>query len=277
MSSNRSVSDRHFPPGACPAVEEVRYARRWFTLIEPFDAPAPAGLLRIRFGFTLIELLVVIAIIAILASMLLPALQGAQETSRKVVCANNMKQIALCDEFYQDDWQETIAPMYMSTGGTIEEKLAPYVGGMLAPTIAPDVFYCPTMVNLGQPPDDGYPRSGGGGYKGWSGYMFGYLVNGSVHGFYTTGITRPLVRRGEVRRPSLCMSMADLKPVRVDGSGAPSAGFYDASYFTPAGNWGFGMLHNGNCNFLFVDAHVDSFRTGPLPITSLPSQTEPWY
>ena len=79
-------------------------------------------------AFTLIELLVVIAIIAILAAMLLPALQQARERAKSSHCVNNLKTIGTSVSFYQADFNSWLPATMGSGQGRFFTDLLPYLG-----------------------------------------------------------------------------------------------------------------------------------------------------
>ncbi len=77
-------------------------------------------------AFTLIELLVVVAIIAVLISMLLPALGSARESARKVVCGSNMSQVSKAMLLYGQDNKDFL-PTYENSNGTTTSTFGNYV------------------------------------------------------------------------------------------------------------------------------------------------------
>lgn len=78
-------------------------------------------------GFTLIELLVVIAIIAVLVALLLPAVQQAREAARRSQCKNNLKQIGIAMQTYEETYQTLPVGSYSCCWGTWLVALLPYV------------------------------------------------------------------------------------------------------------------------------------------------------
>ena len=208
-------------------------------------------------AFTLIELLVVLAIIAILAAMLLPALQNAREQSRSSACQNKLKQIATFAGMYVDDNKEYLSPSECMDHNGFVAKLTPYSGidYKKASKSAKDagIFLCPSDSKR-----MAWTGTDAVGKVCWS-YGKNYYTNSlssttpNINSKdYADG--KGAVKLSQIRQPSKTMHLTDVMRDNLNACSFTN----DLRPFSPGDTraWEVDLRHNGGAVVAWHDGHV---------------------
>lgn len=227
-------------------------------------------------GFTLIELLVVISIIAILLSILLPALARIRQHGRQVVCQTNLRQLILANIGYAAENQDYFALAAEDIAGanlcrwhgkrdSINDPFDPRRSPLAGYLSDGKVKQCPERVDFrhGAPWDWDF-EDGCGGY----GYNMTYLGSRIWKSGFSA-CNQP-ANQSEIRTPSETLMFADCAMAKLDEAGQPyllEYSFAEPPFFlsdgVPMPAWGFAspslhFRHLGCTNVGWADGHVDT-------------------
>lgn len=212
-------------------------------------------------SFTIIELLVVIAIIAILAGMLLPALNKARQKSQSINCINNLKQIGTATMQYCDDNDDFIVPVsnkfWTQATGT---KFWPWPDLLNLYIKNGVVFQCPAAIKNDSVICEASEERPGEELGGIGKLYLHYGRPVKQYGELTWGaVTDGLVRKmGRIKSPSRKISTTDRRVVRTSWKdGYPY--YWDDTYLTVNNNnFLVEIERHGDFRFnaVFLDGHA---------------------